>query len=180
MKKVAIEHADNYRLDSIKTTLRSCFDDLGFPAKNPLSAIVKPGDRVFIKPNWVASRWRASCPHKDTLYCVITHPSVIEAIADYVAEALNGKGEIIIGDNPSIDADFAELMEFTEIERIKDKYNIPVSISETEVPTPLRCRAMIEGTTGRGFIRLNKCHTIVMPMQGQQGMNMDGRSVSSS
>lgn len=136
MKKVAIEHADNYRLDSIKTTLRSCFDDLGFPAKNPLSAIVKPGDRVFIKPNWVASRWRASCPHKDTLYCVITHPSVIEAIADYVAEALNGKGEIIIGDNPSIDADFAELMEFTEIERIKDKYNIPVSILDLR---PLVC-----------------------------------------
>lgn len=136
MKNVAIEHADNYRLDVVKSALRKCFDDLGFPAVNPLGRIVRPGDKVFIKPNWVASRWRASCPHKDNLYCVITHPRVIEAVADYVAEALQGKGEIIIGDNPSIDADFSELMEFTEIEKIKDKYDVPVSILDLR---PLVC-----------------------------------------
>lgn len=116
--------------------MRKCFDDLGYPAENPLGKIVHPGDKVFIKPNWVASRWRASCPHKDSLYCVITHPRVIEAVADYVAEALNGQGEIIIGDNPSIDADFRELMEFTEIEKIKDKYDVPVSILDLR---PLVC-----------------------------------------
>jgi uncharacterized protein (DUF362 family) len=70
----------------------------------------------------VASRWRASCTHKDSLYCVITHPVVIEAIADFVDEALQGEGEIIIGDNPSIDADFQELMEFTEIKKLESKY----------------------------------------------------------
>lgn len=136
MHKVAIEHADNYRLETIKETLRKCFDDLGYPQENPLGEIIKPGDKVFIKPNWVASRWRASCPHKDTLYCVITHPRVIEAMADYVSEALQGSGEIIIGDNPSIDADFQELMKFTEIEKIKDKYNVPVSILDLR---PLVC-----------------------------------------
>ena len=136
MHKVAIEHIDNYRLEAVKSTLRSCFDDLGYPQNNPLGSIVHPGDKVFIKPNWVASRWRASCPHKDSLYCVITHPHVIEAMADFVAEALQGKGEIIIGDNPSIDADFKELMEFTEIERIKDKYEIPVQIVDLR---PLVC-----------------------------------------
>lgn len=89
-----------------------------------------------MKPNWVASRWRESCPHKDTLYCVITHPHIIEGVADYVAEALQGQGEIIIGDNPSIDADFAELMEFTGIERLKEKYDIPVTILDLR---PLVC-----------------------------------------
>lgn len=136
MHRVAIEHADNYRIEIIKNTLRKCFDDLGFPKRNPLEGVVHPGDTVFIKPNWVASRWRASCPHKDTLYCVITHPHVIEAVADFVAEALNGKGKIIIGDNPSIDADFRELMEFTEIEKIKEKYTIPVQILDLR---PLVC-----------------------------------------
>lgn len=136
MKKVSIEHCDNYRLESVKRTLRECFTDLGYPQKNPLTKVVKPGDKVFIKPNWVASRWRASCPHVDTLYCVITHPAVIEAVADFVAEALQGKGEIIIGDNPSIDADFEELMEFTRIEKIKDKYDVPVSIIDLR---PLVC-----------------------------------------
>lgn len=136
MYNVAVEHADTYRLDTVKAVLRKCFDDLGYPEKNPLGGVIKKGDKVFIKPNWVASRWRESCPHKDTLYCVITHPHVIEAVADYVAEALQGYGEIIIGDNPSIDADFAELLQFTEIEKIKDKYDVPVSILDLR---PLIC-----------------------------------------
>ncbi len=136
MYKVSIEHADNYRLESIKEVLRKCFQDLGYSYSNPLESVVKPGDTVFIKPNWVASRWRASCPHKDTLYCVITHPSVIEGMADFVAEALKGKGRIIIGDNPSIDADFNELMEFIEIEKIKNKYDVPVDILDLR---PLVC-----------------------------------------
>lgn len=136
--KVAIEHADCYRLSVVKSTLRKIFDDLGYPEKNPLfgGGIVQPGDTVFIKPNWVASRWRVSCPHKDNLYCVITHSSVIEAVADYVAEALMGKGKIIIGDNPSIDADFLELMNFTGIEKIKTKYDVPVEILDLR---PLVC-----------------------------------------
>lgn len=136
MKYVAIEHADSYRLDVVKAALKNCFSALGYPAENPLGGIVRSGDTVFIKPNWVASRWRASCRYKDTLYCVITHPHVIEAIADFVAEALQGRGRIIIGDNPSIDADFAELMEFTEIEKIKGKYGIPLEILDLR---PLIC-----------------------------------------
>ena len=136
MNKVSIEHADSYRLEIIKETLKKCFKDIGYPMKNPLQYVVHPGDKVFIKPNWVASRWRASCPHKDTLYSVITHPGIIEAVADFVAEALQGKGEIVIGDNPSIDADFNELLEFTKIKDIQNKYNVPVSILDLR---PLVC-----------------------------------------
>jgi len=136
MSKVAIEHVDNYRIDSVKETLRKCFVDLGLPEERPLSEVVHPGDKVFIKPNWVASRWRESCPHKDNLYCVITHPAVIEAMADFVDEALDGEGEIIIGDNPSIDADFEELMNFTEIRRLEGKYRVKTTILDLR---PLVC-----------------------------------------
>ena len=75
MYNVAIEHADNYRLETVKAALRRCFDALGLPQANPFGGFIHPGNTVFIKPNWVASRWRASCPHKDTLYSVIIHPS---------------------------------------------------------------------------------------------------------
>ena len=136
MGKVAIRHGDNNRLETVKKLLLECFMDLGLPASNPLKDYISPGNKVFIKPNWVASRWRASCPHKDTLYSVITHPSVIEAVADYVAEALQGKGEIIIGDNPSIDANFQELMDFTEIKRLENKYDVKVTILDLR---PLVC-----------------------------------------
>lgn len=136
MSRVAIEHVDNYRLESIKSTLRKCFEDMGMPSENPLQKLVHPGDKVFIKPNWVASRWRESCAHKDNLYCVITHPAVIEAVADFVDEALDGTGEIIIGDNPSIDADFNELMEFTDIKRLENKYSVKTTIVDLR---PLVC-----------------------------------------
>lgn len=136
MKSVAIEHADNYRLDTVKSTLKKCFKDLGMPEENPFGRFVHPGNKVFIKPNWVASKWRESCSHKDSLYCVITHPAVIEAVADFVAEALDGQGEIIIGDNPSIDADFQELMDFTEIRKLERKYSVKTTILDLR---PLVC-----------------------------------------
>lgn len=55
MYKAAVGHADNYRLDTLKAVLRKCFDSLGYPEKNPLGGVIRKGDRVFIKPNWVAS-----------------------------------------------------------------------------------------------------------------------------
>ena len=124
MIKVAIGSADNYRLETIKNALDKLFISLGYDPDNPFKDIIAPGQQVFIKPNWVASRWRESCDHRDCLYSVITHPAVIEAVADKVAVALRGKGKIIIADNPSIDADFAELMEFTGVQRIKEKYDV--------------------------------------------------------
>lgn len=139
MNKVVISHADNYRLEAVKEALGSAlqnFFNLSTGDKNPLSGLVKPGDSVFIKPNWVASRWRASCPHEDSLYCVITHPSVIAAVVDYVAIALEGRGEIILGDNPSIDADFEELMNTTKIRTLEKKYDGLLKVKDLR---PLVC-----------------------------------------
>ncbi|MCR4920504.1 MAG: DUF362 domain-containing protein [Bacteroidaceae bacterium] len=132
----AIATADSYLPQKVNAALDSIFRALGMNPEHPFESIIKPGMTVFIKPNWVASRWRASCPHKDNLYCVITHPAVIEAVADRVAQALKGQGKIIIADNPSIDADFEELMEFTGIRRLQDKYDVPCEIFDLR---PLVC-----------------------------------------
>lgn len=138
MNRVAISHADNYRVETVRAAISQTFRDLGCTSDNPFRelGIVKRGDSVFIKPNWVASRWRESCPHKDNLYCVITHPAIIEVVVDFVAAALEGTGEIILGDNPSIDADFEELMEFTEIRRLESKYSGLLTIKDLR---PLIC-----------------------------------------
>lgn len=134
---VAIASADSYRPTQVNRALDEVFRSLDMDPGNPFAGLVRPGERVFIKPNWVASRWRASCPHVDNLYCVITHPAVIEAVADRVARALQGKGEIIIADNPSIDADFEELMAFTGIRRLESKYDVPCRIYDLR---PLVCK----------------------------------------
>lgn len=139
MNKVAIETCDSYRLEAVGEALDRLFASLGMNPANPFADMVEPGMRVTIKPNWVASRWRASCPHTDYLYSVITHPSVIEAVADRVAVALRGDGEIIIADNPSIDADFEELMEFTGIRGLEGKYDVPCHIYDLR---PLVCPSL--------------------------------------
>ena len=136
-KAVAISSADSYRPAKVKHALDEIFCSLGMNPDNPFEGYIEPGMRVFIKPNWVASRWRKSCDHTDSLYCVITHPAVIEALADCVAKALCGRGEIIIADNPSIDADFEELMEFTGIRRLESKYDVPCHIYDLR---PLVCK----------------------------------------
>lgn len=136
-RAVAIAQADSYRPNKINRALDEIFHSLGMNPENPFEGYIKPGNRVFIKPNWVASRWRKSCDHTDSLYCVITHPNVIEAVADRVVKALHGRGEIIIADNPSIDADFEELMEFTGIRKLESKYDVTCHIFDLR---PLVCK----------------------------------------
>lgn len=133
MSKVAITSCKNYDAQEVNTSLSELMSILGYE----FTDFIKPGMTVFIKPNWVASHWRESCPHKDTLYSVITHPAIIEAIADRVADALNGDGKIIIGDNPSIDADFEELMRFTGIRKLESKYAISCEILDLR---PMVCK----------------------------------------
>lgn len=136
MYRVAIENAEDYSWENVNNAMNAICTDMGWDISNPFGSFIKEGMTVFIKPNWVASRWRESCEHKDDIYSVITHPSVIEAVADRVAIALNGKGRIIIGDNPSIDANFQELMELTGIKRLENKYSIPCEIIDMR---PLVC-----------------------------------------
>lgn len=105
--------------------VRDLFHRLGFDAAhfgtaawNPLGHLIRPGDRVFIKPNLVTHEHRASCQCAGDLFAVITHPAVVRAVADYAAIALDGRGEIVIGDNPSIDADFTKILEHTRLDAL--------------------------------------------------------------
>ncbi|MDD4601009.1 MAG: DUF362 domain-containing protein [Negativicutes bacterium] len=167
-KNVAIRSTDNYRLQSVKKVLNEIFQDLGLSKENPLGGIVKPGNKVFIKPNWVASRWRESCLHKDYLYSVITHPSVIEAVTDEVAVALQGKGEIVIADNPSIDADFSELMDFTGIKKLENKYDISCKIYDLR---PLVCNDLVN------YGKKNKMVSRVGDPEGNVQINLGNESL---
>ena len=56
MHKVAIVDTKSYDLKVVKESLMNLFLDLGYSEENPLGNIIKPGNTVFIKPNWVASR----------------------------------------------------------------------------------------------------------------------------
>jgi hypothetical protein len=50
---------------------------------NPMGELIKSGDRVLVKPNWVLHRNKSG----RGLDCLVTHTSVIAAVLAYVAKA---------------------------------------------------------------------------------------------
>lgn len=80
------------------------------PNWNPLGGYVKPGDTVLIKPNLVMHDNHSEEDQVKKLECLITHPSVVRCLFDYVYIALKGRGKIIIADAPVQDCNFEKLL----------------------------------------------------------------------
>lgn len=133
---VSVVRCDSYEPRNVQESLRKALVLLGFDRDRPFETLVKPGDQVFIKPNWVAHRYRASCPKQYDVFTTITHPTVIRAVAGFVDQILNGNGRIIIGDNPSIDADFKKLMQIQNLDSLFHELKTPLEILDLR---PLVC-----------------------------------------
>jgi uncharacterized protein (DUF362 family) len=100
------------RTTTAVVALRNLFADaaldrshFGSPEWNPLGAIVHEGATVVIKPNWVHHENASG----EGMNCLVTHPSVIEAILHYVAKAHPER--IVLGDAPLQGCDFDALMQ---------------------------------------------------------------------
>ncbi len=111
--------------NDVYAAVRESFRLLGLDADhygqsdwNPLFELVRPGDRVMLKPNWVSQRHGRN----DTWQQVITHGSVIRAVVDYVQLALDGRGEIILADGPLLSTDFAEVCRRTGAADVRDYF----------------------------------------------------------
>jgi uncharacterized protein (DUF362 family) len=92
-----------YRL--VRETLRLLGMDsshFGSADWNPLGEIISPGMLVVIKPNFVLHYNAGGGP----LDAVVTHASVLRALADYVLIALRGSGQLVIGDAPQMNCDW--------------------------------------------------------------------------
>lgn len=86
------------------------------PEWNPLADLIRAGDRVVIKPNWVLHR-NGSGGGMD---CLVTHPSVIEAILHYAVKARPGR--IVVGDAPVQGCDFDALMAACGVANMIDRF----------------------------------------------------------
>ena len=75
---------------------------------NPLGSFIKEGDNVLIKPNWVM-HFNKNKACSNNLDCLVTHPSVVRAVIDYVLIALKGTGRVIVADAPMQGCDLQEL-----------------------------------------------------------------------
>lgn len=126
-----IEFSEKIRYDidsgnKVYDMVREAFKLLGLDKENidtkhwnPFKNFVKPGDVVFIKPNMIAEKHELRNNEWDY---VITHGSVIRPIIDYLYLAMDGKGNIIIGDSPQTDSNFKKIVELMGLEEIRSVY----------------------------------------------------------
>ncbi len=78
----------------------------GTPEWNPLGDLVKPGGAIVVKPNWVLDRNEG----EGGMDCMITHPSVLRAVLEYVFLAKPAR--VVLGDAPLQGCDFERLLDF--------------------------------------------------------------------
>ena len=89
------------------------------PEWNPLGVIVRPGDKVVVKPNLL---WHSHKHRPAEWQQVVTHGSVVRAVVDYVLIALRGTGEVWIVDGPQSDADWEKLIARTGLDSVTRFY----------------------------------------------------------
>ena len=83
----------------VRCSVREVLEGLGAGWTN----LVQPGDRVLLKPNCIR---QSHTERPNEWEQIITHGSVIAAVAGEVAAALQGRGTITIADAPQTDSDF--------------------------------------------------------------------------
>jgi uncharacterized protein (DUF362 family) len=105
--------------------VRECFrlmgldsERFGTPEWNPLGQLVRPGDTVLLKPNLIADHQDNS----DAWHGLITHGSIIRAVADYVILALKGDGRVILADGCQEDSSIQRIRELIGVAELQTFY----------------------------------------------------------
>ncbi len=139
------------RLRALLINLELDKKNINSPNWNPFGIFVKPGMKVFIKTNTVHYKHR---DNKD-IFSVIIHASMLRPILDYVCIALNGKGEIIIGDSQVYDADYEKALKVSGIKQLVEWYrtitSIPIECIDLRINKAVR--TWLYGRWGRKEIK---------------------------
>jgi uncharacterized protein (DUF362 family) len=97
---------------SVSHQVGQALEALSLPA-----GFIQKGDRVVLKPNWVKEH-DERFPGPNQWEHVVTHPTVIQGVIDWVAPKLHGTGSIIICDAPQTDSSFATLRSYCQLDEM--------------------------------------------------------------
>jgi uncharacterized protein (DUF362 family) len=120
-----LPHADatpNHVYAAVRRALRGLGLDaehFDTPQWNPLGALVPRGRRIVLKPNFIR-HWNPA--GGGTIASVITHGSVVRAIADYAFLAAGAEGSVAIAEAPQHDCDWDEIRRIAGLDQIARFY----------------------------------------------------------
>lgn len=104
-----------FKTEPSYTGLEKSMEGVGLEYLNTVLDIIKPGDKVVLKPNFVKEHHMYKPGEWEY---VITHPSVIKLVLKGVIEKLAGEGEVYVVDAPQTDSDYEKIMEVTGLPQI--------------------------------------------------------------
>jgi uncharacterized protein (DUF362 family)/Pyruvate/2-oxoacid:ferredoxin oxidoreductase delta subunit len=117
LSRVSIQRVDTYDADLVLNSMRAVLEPLG-----GMSAFVRPGQRVLLKPNLLFG----AAPEK----AMTTHPAVVRAAAILAQEA---GGKVAIGDSPGV-GDLRRVIKACAIQAVVDSLGLEVAdFTETHV-----------------------------------------------
>jgi uncharacterized protein (DUF362 family) len=90
---------------------------------NPIGDLVASGQRIVLKPNLIRHWNPASDGRGGTVDSVITHGTVIRAVADYAMIAAGPSGSVAIAEAPQMDCDFDEIRRIVGLDEIVGIYD---------------------------------------------------------
>lgn len=79
---------------------------------------IQPGDHVVLKPNWIKEH-DERFPGPGHWEHVVTHPAVIEAVAQWVGDQLQGRGRLTLCDAPQTDSSFTKLRQYCDLDGLR-------------------------------------------------------------
>lgn len=120
------DRAGNGPPNHVYAAVRAALYGLGLDAArfgsefwNPLGDLVARGSSIVLKPNFIR-HWN---PHAGaSLESVITHGSVVRALADYAFLAAGTEGSVTLAEAPQHDCDFSRIRELAGLDRLVDFY----------------------------------------------------------
>lgn len=113
---------DNYVYAAVREMFQRLgmdHENFGTPAWNPLGEIIRPGDKVVLKPNLVISEHELGLAG---IEASTVHGSVIRPFVDYAWIALKGEGRITIGDSPIKEVDFERIIDLLGIQAMLEYF----------------------------------------------------------
>jgi len=112
--------------NEVYSAVRKIFFEMGLDSGNfgnntwnPLGNMVKPGDKILVKPNLV---YHTNPRGEKAEKALITNGSLVRAICDYLLIASGGNCTITIGDAPLQMADFEQIKKISGLDKIESFY----------------------------------------------------------
>jgi uncharacterized protein (DUF362 family) len=121
LASLAVGSAPNPVFALVRGVLRDLGLDaahFGTPQWNPLGDLVRPGGKIVVKPNWVLDRNEGP----GGMDCMITHPSVLRAVLEYVF--LARPAQVVLGDAPLQGCDFERMLDHGDLRSVIGHFQV--------------------------------------------------------